>query len=51
MMKMTYTVSYLKPKKKGYSQQTATFLKIEDAILWEKYVSQQGAKESQILVS
>jgi len=48
---MTYTVSYLKPKKKGYAQQTATFLKIEDAILWEKHVLKEGAKDLQILVS
>jgi hypothetical protein len=28
---MMYQVQYLKPKKKGYSTQTATFLKIDDA--------------------
>ena len=33
-----YRVNYLKPKKKGYSKQTATFMKIEDAIMWEEYI-------------
>ena len=35
-----YQVNYMKPKKKGYSKQTATFLKIEDAVFWEEHVKQ-----------
>ena len=35
---MIYQVNYLKPKKKGYSKQTAKFLKIEDAVFWEEHV-------------
>ena len=35
---MIYRVNYLKPKKKGYAKQQASFLKIEDAIFWEKHV-------------
>jgi len=42
---MKYEISYLKPKKKGYAKQTATFLKIEDAIFWESIIKNQGAKE------
>lgn len=42
---MKYEVSYLQPKKKGYSKQSAVFLKIEDAIFWESIVKDQGAKE------
>jgi len=47
---MTYQVTYLKPKKKGYSTQAATFLKIDDAEFWCKIIEQQGAKEIRILV-
>jgi len=48
---MMYQVMYLKPKKKGYAQQTATFMKIEDAVFWEKHVKDNlGAKEIKILV-
>jgi hypothetical protein len=46
-----YQVTYLKPKKKGYSKQTATLLTIEDAIFWEKIVIEQGAKDVKILVN
>ena len=35
---MMYRVNYMKPKKKGYAKQQATFLKIEDAIFWEQHV-------------
>ena len=35
---MTYRVNYMKPKKKGYAKQQATFLKIEDAIFWQQHV-------------
>jgi len=44
-----YQVNYLKPKKKGYAKQTATFLKIEDAVFWESVVKEQGATNIQIL--
>jgi len=47
---MIYQVTYLKPKKKGYSTQAATFLKIDDAEFWCKIIEQQGAKEIRILV-
>lgn len=48
---MVYQVSYLKPKKKGYSEQIAgDFLKIEDAQFWSDIVKKQGAKDIQILV-
>ena len=33
-----YKVNYLKPKKKGYAKHSASFMKIEDAIFWEKHV-------------
>ena len=46
---MMYQVNYLKPKKKGYAKQTATFLKIEDAVFWEGVVKKQGATNIQIL--
>ena len=46
---MMYQVNYLKPKKKGYAKQTATFLKIEDAVFWESVVKEQGATNIQIL--
>jgi len=42
---MKYEITYLKPKKKGYAKQSAVFLKIDDAIAWESYVKDQGAKE------
>jgi hypothetical protein len=42
---MKYEVTYLKPKKKGYAKQTATFLKIEDAFYWKSVVENRGAKE------
>jgi hypothetical protein len=45
-----YQVSYLKPKKKGYSKQIATLLTIDDAEFWSKVVETQGAKEIKILV-
>ena len=45
-----YQVTYLKPKKKGYSAQAATFLKFDDAEYWSKIVEQQGAKDIKILV-
>ena len=42
---MKFEITYLKPKKKGYAKQTATFLKIEDAFFWESVVKEQGAKD------
>jgi len=47
---MMYQVTYLKPKKKGYSAQIATFLKIDDAEFWYKHVEKNGAIEIKILV-
>jgi hypothetical protein len=40
-----YEVSYLKPKKKGYAKQTATFIKIEDCFFWKSIVEKQGSKD------
>jgi hypothetical protein len=45
-----YQVVYLKPKKKGYSKQTATFLSIDDAAFWEQVIKKQGAKDIEIHV-
>jgi hypothetical protein len=42
---MIYEVKYLRKKTKGYSHQTATFLRIEDAIYWESIIKTQGAKD------
>jgi hypothetical protein len=47
---MMYQVQYLKPKKKGFAKQTATFMKIDDAVFWEKVMTEQGCKDFQILV-
>ena len=45
-----YKVNYLKPKKKGYAKHSASFMKIEDAIFWEKVMSKQGCRDFRILV-
>lgn len=45
---MKYDVVYDKPKKRSYSKQTATFLKIDDAIFWENHVKIQGCKNIEI---
>lgn len=45
-----YDVTYMKPKKKGFSTQTATFMKIEDCIWWEKIKAKEGCKDFKILV-
>ena len=38
-------------QKKGYAQQKATFLKIEDAVFWEEHVKKNlGAVDTQITV-
>jgi hypothetical protein len=42
---MKYEVTYLRPKKQGFSKQTATFLKIEDCFFWQSVVEKQGAKD------
>lgn len=47
---MKFTVSYQTKKKKGTSKQEATFLKVEDAIMWEKYALEKGATDVKILV-
>ena len=48
---MMYRVNYMKPKKKGYAKQQATFLKIEDAIFWEQHVKKTlKAVDTQITV-
>ena len=44
-------MNYQKPKKKGYANHTATFMKIEDAVFWEKVIKSQGCKDIKILVS
>jgi len=40
-----YQVNYMKPKKKGYAKQKATFLKIEDAVFWEELMKKNGCKD------
>jgi hypothetical protein len=45
-----YEVNYQKPKKKGYANHKATFLKIEDAIFWEKVMQSKGCKNFKIFV-
>jgi len=35
---MKYKVEYLKPKKKGYSNQSAVFFNVTDAFEWQKMV-------------
>jgi hypothetical protein len=45
---MKYEVIYDKPKKKGFAKQTATFLKIDDAIFWENVIKTQGCKNIEI---
>jgi hypothetical protein len=42
-------VALQQAKKKTYSKQSAVFYTIEDATLWEKYVKQQGCKETEIV--
>ena len=48
---MIYQVTYLKPKKKGYSNQSASFLKIDDAIWWETLMKDEGCKDIKIKVN
>lgn len=42
---MKFEITYLKLKKKGYAQQSATFFKIEDAFFWKSVIEKQGAKD------
>jgi len=46
-----YQVKYLKPKKKGFSTQSAIFMRIEDCMWWEKIKTAEGCKDFQILVN
>ena len=50
LMNQMYQVTYLRPKRKGYSKQTANLLTIDDAEFWSKVVESQGAKDIKILV-
>jgi hypothetical protein len=46
---MKYQVIYLKPKKKSFSKQSATFFTIEDASFWEQVVKSKGCKDVEII--
>ena len=46
---MKYQVVYLKPKKKSYSKQVATFYSIEDASHYEQNIQLQGCKNTEIV--
>lgn len=46
---MKYQVIYLKPKKKSYSKQIATFYTIEDASFYELNIKLQGCKNIEIV--
>lgn len=48
---MKYIVTYLRKKKKGYSNQRAVFLTPEGAYRWKDLVESQGAKNIQITIS
>ena len=37
-------------QEKGYAKHTATFMKIDDAVFWEKVMTEQGCTDFQILV-
>lgn len=46
-----YQVTYLKPKKKGFSKQTAgDFLTINDAVWYETMIKSQGCKDIMIQI-
>jgi hypothetical protein len=46
---MKYSVTYLKPKKKGkFSQQSAVFLDVESAFFWKNMIESQGCKEVEV---
>jgi hypothetical protein len=42
---MIFEVRYRQPKKKGFSNQVATFLKLDDAFFWESHIKNNGAKD------
>ena len=48
MYQMKFKVMYLKPKKKGFSEQTAVLLSIEDAVFWQDTVKKQGCQNIKI---
>ena len=45
---MKFKVMYLKPKKKGFSKQTAVLLSIEDAVFWQDTIMKQGCQNVEI---
>ena len=45
---MKYKVTYLRPKKKGYSKQIATFYNIEDASHYEYNIKERGCIQTEI---
>ena len=45
---MKFKVMYLKPKKKGFSEQTAFLLSIEDAVFWQDTIKKQGCQNIKI---
>ena len=45
---MKFKVMYLKPKKKGFSEQTAVLLSIEDAVFWQDAIKKQGCQNVEI---
>jgi hypothetical protein len=49
---LRYTITYKKPKKKGfYSQWEATFFEPEDAELWKQRIENEGCKDILMVVS
>lgn len=46
---MKYQVTYIKPKKKGISKQTAVFYNVEDAFFWQDTVKKDGCKDIEIV--
>tara|TARA_B100000073_G_scaffold330902_1_gene319796 strand:+ start:2616 stop:2765 length:150 start_codon:yes stop_codon:yes gene_type:complete len=46
---MKFKVEYLRPKKKGYSKQSAVFYDVRDAMMWERHVKEEGCIESEVL--
>ena len=48
-MNIKFQVSYLKPRKKGYSKQTAILYRVEDAHYWADIVKAQGCKDIEVL--
>ena len=47
---MMYQLCYLKPKKKGFSNQSATFMKIDDAVFWVSVMKEKGCRDFKILI-